>query len=266
LDLGCPLVLKNQTNRSYLKNDNAILQLDKILVNTCLKEEYVGQSPIYLVALDLFEELIDKMLKMDKANFHLKTYYVGYDCGKINDEERYVFSPIILGLLRYHSYEKDQNFLLNFAKIIKKLIINGYDINLPAYYGNTNLQHNITDYLHYYGYVYPDSPVLKVFLDLLPKQLDPNFENFRERGISVYESKYDIVIKKYKYLKDPNKYYLIFNELEDLLNKGVLENDLQIDDHFSNIPGLNDLVNRINQFGRQTIQNQQQTNYGTRRM
>jgi len=100
------------------------------------------------------------------------------------------------------------------------------------------------------------------------KSLDSKFKNFREMGASRFDNEYTIVLKKYEYLKDPNKYHIILEELEALLEKeSPCDDGLRPDEWWPHIPGFETLAERINEFERQReeiIRIQQETNYRTR--
>lgn len=255
LDLGCPLTLKYQFDKNNKTDSEMVSQMDKIIEKNGLKIEYFGQSPIYLAGLNGYEDLLVRMLNMDllTVNFHLKTYCISYDCRNIH-EDRYKFYPIIPGILERYSKFKDPKLIDNLAAMIKLLIKHGYDIFLPIYYGNSSFTHTITDFLNYYGYVYQDSPVMKVFADLcitLPEQKDPEYLNFKEIIYRNGDNAYVTVMKKYRYLKDPSKYHIILEELENLLKNNVRCHDWFEPEEEMFIPGLQEFVGRLNEFERQ---------------
>lgn len=240
LDLGCPLSLTN----AFYENDEGQKQLDELPIRYC------GQSPIYLAADGGHSEILERMLNIDQetVKIHLQSYD-SYYCSR----EGYAFVPIVPRLLLHYAGAKKSEWLIELSKDIKTLIKYGYDIHLPIYSGNTKNQHNITDYLRYYQYDYLGSPIMELFDDL-PEALDPEFKNFQERERSRYDNDYDMVLRKYQYLKDPTKYHLILTELETLLQRGVpCEGGFGNTSWWSHVPGLDELKERVREFERTRV-------------
>ncbi|AYV77259.1 MAG: hypothetical protein Barrevirus25_2 [Barrevirus sp.] len=202
LNLGCQI--------TFIELDKDFLKHFKVeIVDKCL-----GQSPLYL-AMQGHEEILDRLLLLEEAKTNVNTYDNYY-----NDGRRTVL-PMILGQLLNDAKVKKPEFLQETANCFRILIEKGnYDINLLAHYDDGTC-HNITDYLNYYGYNYPNSPIMEVFSNLiLPEPLDPDCKNYivRER---LYVTPFTTVLEKYKYMKDPTKYHIVIAELEEVLRSGV---------------------------------------------
>lgn len=189
------------------------------LINLGCKMEFhdglndgLGMTPLYSACL--CPGTLEILLRFDKDTVqkHLSSYhyYSAYQETKF---------PIVLKLLYHYATAKDQNWFVELAQNIKLLLEHGYDINLPVIYKN-NEKHNITDYLNYYQYNYPDSPVYEALSNILPEPLDPDFLLFKEPK-SSNDSEYTKVLKKYKYVKDPAKIPNIVKELENVYKSGV---------------------------------------------
>src|SRR5690606_3940653 len=79
--------------------------------------------------------------------------------------------------------------------------------------------------------------------------LDPEFKNFREKERSIYDNDYDMVLKKYKYLKDETKYHLILEELDEVMNRGSpCEGGFYQGSWWFHVAGMNEFRDRVTAF------------------
>lgn len=221
LDQGMPLCL----TLPCFEDDVGVSRLDQLIQQNLLTRNNVGQSPIYLATKGNYPEILSRMLQMDNSKEHLRSYDMYYH----PDKKIRKISPIIPALLFHYAEAKISVWFVELAANLKTLIDHGYDITLPVYYVSENgfVTHNITDYLRYYQYDYPNSPIMSLFNDLpngekLPAPLDPEFKYFPNNARKSYDSDYDMVLKKYQYLKDPTKYNLIIDDLRTLMRNETL--------------------------------------------
>jgi len=193
-------------------------------------ENLVGQSPIYLAALEGLPEILKRLLALSGADLHLKSYdYHWYDTEYSSEDRasRYSIRPIVAQVLAgWAAGTKDVEYLKDTAECIRLLIKAGADPMLPILYPTEVFEQlNISDFLEYFGYVYPGSPVAEVFVELnikLPGRLDPGdvqFKMMKERkdSRSKFRSEmepYELVFEKYKYVKDPSKTLHLIAELK----------------------------------------------------
>ncbi len=236
IDIGITLMLTN----AYYEDDELRDQIAKCQLNN------VGQSPIYLAALE-DPVILKRMLQMPNADVHLLSYDSYY-----LSTSNHGFFPIIPRLLVNMSTWKQQKYIQEVADCIKILLEDGrVDLTLPICYGKSDAIHNITDILHYYGFCYPDSPVMQVFSDLgieLPPQLDIDFKNFcdddRMKSWKGKESPYDVFFGKYRYTKDPTQFPCIRAELEEMLASGINFTEDDEDNDWRNVPIVNEFIVR----------------------
>lgn len=210
LDLGIPLVLASESPGSDEWSQELDDQMKLVGLEKC------GQSPICLAARYCSEghDVLRRMLEigMDLDTYDDRQFLIDHkDC--------YTFLPIIPQLLHDMNWQKSPEYFEMLAESIRLLLEAGIDYTLPVYYGNKpGVTHTVTDYLYYYGYVYPGSPVFNAFKGyLLPERMDPTFEHFVERPPYYSKgrpSEYQLIEKKYKYTKDPAMFQKIRDELD----------------------------------------------------
>lgn len=232
IDLGITLMLTNP----YYEDDELRDQISKCGLKN------IGQSPIYLAALE-DNDILKRLLQMPNSENHLLSYDSNY-----LSNSNHVFLPIVPYLLIRMATWKQQNYIQEVAVNIKILLEDGrVDLSLPICYGHTDVIHNITDILHYYGYYYPGSPIMQVFVNL-PPQTDPEFKNFcddcRVKAWKNKNSPYAILFSKYRYTKDPSQYPIIREELENLLASNHYFTEDDEDSDWRNVPIVNDFIVR----------------------
>ena len=198
------------------RNEALILMLDRTLV---------GQSPLYLAALDSVE-MLKKFVSLPGFNQHL----LSYDVESLGDLENrsYAYMPFLMCILFRMREWKEVKSMREVCESLKFLLsLNLIDINIPVLY-STGKKHNITDFFHYYEFLYEGSPYSELFsLVTLPPPIDPLFENFDPKERCLWRSRrremspYEILFAKYKYTKDPTKFPLIRQELEALTEVGI---------------------------------------------
>ena len=187
--------------------------------------EQVGQSVIYLASCGDHQHILQRLVAEESPiRDQLNSYQ--YSCQTQIDQkvfsERYVFVPIVMNMLMHFSKAKKAEWMESTAKDIEMLIKAGYDLSLTASYydvrGTCILKHNITDFLNHYKYIYPGSPIMKLFADLgikLPAPLDRNEMFFWDDGPSRYDDEFAKVLRKHQYTKDPAMFQGIIDELRE---------------------------------------------------
>ena len=231
LDIGCIPHLTQCNRDDDTRGSDTILNFVAQNSNLFGSSHEIGQSVIYLAACGEFSSLLERIVAKDsplraQLNSYNSFSEIKWEKHRLGSDgsERYMFTPIVLHLLSHFSDSKKPEWFESLANDIKILIKSGYDITLPVYYFDIKgisqghgKSHNITDFLNHYKYKYPGSPVMKLFEELgiqLPEPSDPNEELFWDDRAGRYDDKFEKVLKKHKYTKDPSKFQEIIDELE----------------------------------------------------
>ncbi len=162
-----------------------------------------GETIIILLVYNFMIDELKELLSHETFN---PSYYAWY-IYEIHNKQPYSV-PIICHILEQFSWARDKKTLKKIANLIQTLIEYGnfeYD-NVVIETGNT-----LMDYLEHYGYNYKGSPVMEVFKNLNLKPLT----TIKIKNDYTYHEDipYDMIWKKYEYVKDTTMAEDIFDEI-----------------------------------------------------
>jgi hypothetical protein len=178
----------------------------------------------------------------------IDTYYEDIDFIKkvlpmISNENYPNINDLAENLVTF-SYYKCPSKIQNISSTMQFLLSICLNININENFIYQGNNHSISDFLMYYGWNYPNSPMMNIFTNYchekninLPKIINLIFfdDNFPCYG-------YDIILRKYQYTKDP----MIYEDILEELNKHKIEypkEKFSCSTIWHYIPGLPELFN-----------------------
>lgn len=202
-------------NDYYAMSDEKLQMINQIMNTYQISDAYIscGQT-IHTQMPNLAPELIENVYSLQREYPYILPLNMYYLCN--TNKTCVIIEPLILMLLRDKSSVMNAIYIDKFAKYIEILITAGEKPNSLAIYtdGVNYKTYTIMDYMKYYSWYYPDSPVLKVIEKHCSndeyntpyggKYLASYYNPYNNPAHILYEKLY----REIEYVKDP----IVLNE------------------------------------------------------